>query len=545
MAQNAHRGEIAYYNGTVYTADGRCPKAEAFLVRDGRFHAVGGSEDVARCPNRVDLRGRCVIPGLVDSHCHALAGVSQALMRVAQIDAATTPERLGDALRAAFADRAPEDARPLAAMGLDLTRGTFSARDIDSAISDRAVVVLSGDGHALLLNSRAMETLGIDRDTEDCGADSYFERDGGGNPTGLVLEPPAMMRCKSLLDAAADAAADLTEPLGTVLDAYAALGYTTIFEAMSVDDGEASFPEALYRMDAEGRLPLRFSGSFGYHGEDVLPAREAVALLKGLQRRFSSEHVFWQTMKLFADGTVEERTALLYEPYADAPDTRGSEVTKERELAEAARRAAAAGFSVHIHAIGDRAVGNALRTLRGLGKIAGTKTVAHNQLYGAAEVAALSAAGDVFFQTTPHWAVADEYTERALGRERFLRQFPVATMLRGGVTVSFGSDSCLEPATANAFLGMYYAEARGDAERCKECYPPRSEGIGRLDSLRAYTINGARQLGLERETGSITPGKSADFVILDRDVMTCPLEELKETRAVATCFCGRMTAGEA
>ncbi|MBQ9721229.1 MAG: amidohydrolase family protein [Oscillospiraceae bacterium] len=540
MKQTLSGKETAFFNAAVYTMDEHCPRAEAFVVKDGRFCFVGRSEDVANHPNRVDLQGRCVIPGLIDSHCHAFAGVSRSLLNVVELDPATTPEELGEALLAALPENAYEDDTPLAAMGLDLTRGSFSARDIDSAIPNRSVAVFTGDGHALLLNTRAMEELGIDRNTEDYGRDSYFERDSEGNPTGLVVEVQAMLRCRSLLDAAANTDADLTEIFDGLLGAYAALGYTTIFEAMSVDNDDASRLEALRRMDGDGRLPLRVSASFGYHGEDVLPAKEAVGLLRNLRERFTSPHLSIETLKLFTDGTVEERTALLYEPYADAPDANGSEAAKELELAHAAALAAEEGMSLHIHAIGDKAAGRALRILRGV-KTKGTKTIAHNQLYGPAEIESIAAAGDIFFQTTPHWAVADNYTEQRLGPERYLRQFPVATMLRHGVTVSFGSDSCLEPETANPFLGMYYAEARGDAVLCRECYPPRSEGISRMDSLRAYTVNGARQLGLEEETGSITVGKSADFVILDRDIMTCPLPELKEMETSEVWFCGKRT----
>ena len=141
----------------------------------------------------------------------------------------------------------------------------------------------------------------------------------------------------------------------------------------------------------------------------------------------------------------------------------------------------------------------ALDALCALGPIAGTKTIAHNQLYRQQETARIVQAGDIFFQTTPHWATADDYTEARLGHERFLRQFPVGTMRRNGVTVSFGSDACLDRPMANAFEGMYDAAARGVDPAGLGCYPPREEGISRKEALIAYTIAGARQLGWEQE----------------------------------------------
>ncbi|MBO5561535.1 MAG: amidohydrolase family protein [Firmicutes bacterium] len=105
--------------------------------------------------------------------------------------------------------------------------------------------------------------------------------------------------------------------------------------------------------------------------------------------------------------------------------------------------------------------------------------------------------------------------------------------------MTFGSDSCLEPGTADPFWGMFYACARGNDELCKkECLNPESEAIGRMDALLAYTLNCARQLGMETETGSIVPGKSADFVITDRDIIGCHLKELRDTHAVQVWFRG-------
>lgn len=147
--------------------------------------------------------------------------------------------------------------------------------------------------------------------------------------------------------------------------------------------------------------------------------------------------------------------------------------------------------------------------------------------------------GGIFFQTTPQWMKNDDYTLSYLGEQRFAKQFQAGTMQRGGVTVTFGSDSCLEPETANAFVGMFYASARGDSAACgKECLPPQSESISRMESLMAYTVNAAKQLKLDYKTGSISVGKLADFAVIDRDVINCPVQELKKIKVEQTWFCG-------
>lgn len=193
----------AFYNGIVHTADDALPEAQGFIVKDGRFAFVGTDEEVIAYANRagiaerVNLQGRCVIPGLTDSHCHFLSGLQSAATNMIFLEETTKPEELG----AVLAGKAvPDDDGLVAAMGIDITNGTFSARDLDGQFPNRPVMVFSFDGHALLLNSKAMEQLGVNRETEDPDENSYFARDPEGNPTGLVIEIPAMMRCRVLLD---------------------------------------------------------------------------------------------------------------------------------------------------------------------------------------------------------------------------------------------------------------------------------------------------------------------------------------------------------
>ncbi len=527
-----------YCNGIVYTGDPENPFATAFAVEDGRFIYVGKNADPSGFEAAIDLNGGCVIPGLIDSHCHILAGLESAAADMRFIDSNTAPEQLGSVLLALLREKPAIDGRPVLAMGFDLTKGAFSAKNLDPAFPDKPVLVVSNDGHAALLNTVSMRLLGIDRDTEDPSESSYFMRDENGDPTGLVIEIPAMMQCRKLMEGSGKQ--DDHAILKELFAAYSTLGYTTVFEAMSLDSDDDHVLQALHSMDQNGQLDLRIVTSFGYHGEEYVTAENAAGLMATQCERFTAAHVFPNTIKLIADGTVEEYSALVYGPYLDGPNGCGSEIVSENDMKKAAQIAVDKGFSVHIHAIGDKAVSRALDVLCGLGPIGGTKTIAHNQLYRPEDIQRICDAGDIFFQTTPHWMKDDAYTRARLGDARYLSQFPVGTMVRGGVPVTFGSDSCLEEETANPFLGMFYACARGDKEACgSECLPPRAESLTREEALKAYTINGARQLGLEKETGSITPGKSADFVIVDRDIMNCTLQELKEAHAVRTYFCGR------
>lgn len=533
---------IAYYNGPIYTADCNNPIVNAFVVDDGRFVYVGAEDGIGECEEKIDLEGRCVIPGLIDSHCHMFAGVVSAAANMIFVEPDTKPSELGETILALLEESPVADNQTIVCMGIELPMGDFCSSNIDSAFPDRPVVVFANDGHALLLNSTAMEELGINRDTPDPSKDSYYVRDDDGDPTGLVIEIPAMRPCAKLISEISMEARRST--LKQVARAYTSLGYTGVFEASSIDSEDCENLVALFDIDQEGELPLRVSTSFNYGGEDSIELEDFLQVMEKCRANYSSANVLPNTLKLISDGTVEEQSALLFEPYCGAApegDNKnyGSEIVKYDEMKRAAELAADRGFSVHIHAIGDKAVCRTLDILTFLGDIKGTKTIAHNQLYRPEEIEKIIQAKDIFFQTTPHWATGDKHTLSVLGEDRYKMQFPIASALNGGVAVTLGSDSCLEEETSDAFKGIYYACTRGGSSLIEgQSLPPKEEAISRMDALMAYTINGAKQLSLGDETGSITEGKSADFLIIDNDIINCSLEELWETNVLETHFRG-------
>ncbi len=557
---------IAYYNGPIYTADCNNPIVDAFVVDNGRFVYVGSEDGIGECEEKIDLEGRCVIPGLIDSHCHMFAGVVSAASNMIFVEPDTKPSELGNKILALLEESPIPDNQTIVCMGIELPMGDFNSSNIDSVIPDRPVVVFANDGHALLLNTPAMKVVGISRDTPDPSENSYYVRDDNGDPTGLVIEIPAMRPCVKLITEISMETRRST--LKQVAQAYSSLGYTGLFEASSIDSEDCRNLIALVDIDQAGELPLRVSTSFNYGGEENIELDDFLQVMENCRTNYSSANVIPDTLKLISDGTVEEQSALLFEPYCtgepkesddssnaddsgDADDQPGSdsendkancgsEIVKYDEMKRAAELAADRGFSVHIHAIGDKAVCRTLDILTSLGDIKGTKTIAHNQLYRPEEIEKIIQAKDIFFQTTPHWATGDKHTLRVLGEDRYKRQFPIASALNGGVAVTLGSDSCLEEETSDAFKGIYYACTRGAESLIEgQSLPPKEEAISRMDALMAYTINGAKQLSLEDETGSITEGKSADFLIIDNDIINCSPEELWETEVLETHFRGK------
>jgi predicted amidohydrolase YtcJ len=536
MQVKANSEYRVFYNGKVYTADETLPYATAFVLKGNRFYCVGEDSEALEYGSGTDLKGRRVVPGLIESHAHMIGNAVTGGMNLFFIDPKTAPGDLPGALSEVRRRKEYADASVLTGMGIRLTEGTFSAADIDSAVPDKPVFLFSDDGHALLMNKKALALAGVSAETPDPGKGSYFVRDQRGEPTGLAVEIAAMQFC--LPACRHSDPGDLARKLDSAGREYARFGFTAGFDAATVTDGDPEILDFLKEYEASGRLHMRLFTSFVYYGEDQIPIAELLEGMKLARDSCSSELIHPTTLKMIADGTVENLSALMYEPYCVENGTCCTETFRTETMSAAARKAAEAGFNVHIHAIGDRAIDQAIEALSGIDRRNVTGTIAHNEVYTKQSIEKMTSPGNnIFFQTTPYWFVQDEHTERILGRKRMKYLFPAGSMARGGVKVTFGSDSLDGEICRNPFAGMFFAAVRGLPGQ-RICFPPESEGITMEEALKAYTINGAMQLGAADFTGSISPGKYADFVILDRDILQIPIRDVIHTMVDATYFNG-------
>ena len=258
--------------------------------------------------------------------------------------------------------------------------------------------------------------------------------------------------------------------------------------------------------------------------------------MTSVRDKYTSDTVRPTTLKLFKDGTLEDYSSLMFENFSDHSGE-GVEILDNDHMMAIARAAADKGFNLHTHAIGDKAISETLDLYRDLGDIEGTKTMAHVQILPEDGIQRFAEQTDVFYQTTPVWALGDEFTKSALGDDRYGRQMPLNTVSQNGTLLTFGSDAPVSNGLAgiNPFTEMYHAVKRGESD---DYDPPKSEGIDIATAIKAYTINGARQVNAGDEIGSITAGKSADFIVLDRDLLTVPTDEIKDTTVLQTYFKG-------
>jgi predicted amidohydrolase YtcJ len=342
---------------------------------------------------------------------------------------------------------------------------------------------------------------------------------------------------------------NIEDGLPAVMAMYAKNGVTSVQDAGFLCIPEDVGLTALSAMEKQGKLTMRFFTSYIYWGKSVESPEQAVAKAKANRAKYTSDLIRAETFKMFCDGTVEAQSASMLQDYMPPGKGKGHPDMQLDDMLALGHLAAPEGFSVHNHAIGDAAITMALDFQKALGPIEGTKTIAHVQVPPPDGVRRF-AEQDSFFQTTPVWFTEDPLSRRELGQERFMRQFPVGTLQRAGVKITFGSDCPVFPgaAAANPFYNIFCAVNRGSDKVWHlpgitttddfKLLPPASEALTAPQCVNAYTINAAEQVRAGGTIGSITTGKEADFVVLERDILTINPEDIKDVTVAATYFRG-------
>ncbi len=526
-----------YYNGKVYTADMEKPTATAFVVKDGNFVYVGSDQEALKYGIGSDMQGKRVVPGMIDSHCHSVLASAQTSLKMITVDNKLNLKDTLAVLKEKANDAEHKNLSVVLGIGFGTNCRPVTAAELDKAIPDRPAIIFSDDCHAYWFNTKAMKLAKLTKDTPDPipGA-SYYERDAKGNPTGYVVEGIAgisLMRKMNIFKE------DLVrKELLNALEIFAKNGITSICDAGFGLLTEEPAVRTLKKMERNGELTLRCYTSYIYFGDCVDSPEHAIKVMRDLRKNYTSDLIQPDTLKFIGDGTLEVQSAWMHEDYLPPAKGRGAATITMEEMIPIATMAAAEGFNVHNHAIGDAAITRALDFHKALGKIEGTKTICHVQVLPKDGVQRFSEQKDVFYQTTPVWLGADKFTEEVLGAERYQRQVPLASLIKSGVTVTFGSDFPVSGGEqgVNPFLNMWVAVNRATDDMIA---PPKSEAISVSDCVNAYTINGARQVGAADRIGSITVGKSADFVICSDDIFTIEPQKLKDVTVNKTFFRGK------
>lgn len=529
-------------NGVLATMDPARPAASAAVVEDGRFTFVGEgaeAEDYVRRSGRgpaetLDLEGAFLMPGFNDSHMHFIHYVRTKL--TVDLFGADSLAEVGRRLRRGLDLPGGGAERWLVGEGWNQELFTDekrfpTRRDLDRMCPERPVLILRSCFHIGVLNTRGLELLGLNRETAEQHG-SFVEREEDGAPNGIIKE--------NLLDdiKAGLPAPDLPEMLELTVRAQEDLfsqGLTSVqsddFKYAPPECGPYALMAGLRELADAGRLKLRIA-------EQALltePETMEEFFIREGEWSGGDERFRVSTVKILADGSLGGRTAYLRAPYADAPEERGLPIYRDQaELDRLVLAAHRRNMPAAIHAIGDGAAEMALRAIANARqaepRFKPRHGLVHCQVMGEEQLRQMKEL-DVTAYVQPVFLSSDMHiAPQRLGAERLAGAYAWRSMIEAGIRTSFGTDCPVEH--FRPLDGVYCAVTRRDLSGRGPFLP--EQAIPVEQALAAYTVGSAAASGEETYKGQIRPGMLADFIVADRNLLTCPPEELLTARILRT-----------
>jgi hypothetical protein len=520
--------DLVVRQANIYTA-ATPAKASAMAVQGGRIVAIGGETAVAPWIGDrtvvLDAAGRTVVPGLIDSHAH-LPGLGDALVGVKLVGTTSYAQVVG-----AVVERASTTPAGQWIMGAGWDQNDWPAqgfphhRELSAAVPDHPVYLERIDGHAALVNARALALAGIDEKTADPPG-GRIERDPSGRPTGVLVDHATSLVLAKIPPLDAE---ERQRRLLLAMRECARYGLTMVHDA---GIGAADLA-ALRALLERGRFPIRV-----YVMASVAAGLAEEVLARGPE---PGDRLMVRALKIVADGAMGSRGALMSEPYSDDPGNRGLETTPYQRIVELCRRALEAGIQVRTHAIGDLAN---TRTLDAYQMVFGGRprpelrwAVEHCQVVRPADIRRFAELGVIASMETTHATSDGPWAESRLGPERVRWSYAWRQFLDAGVQLVNGSDFPVEQ--VNPMLGFYAALTRRDPAGLLPAGGWRpEEKLTPDETLKSFTIAGAYTAFREADLGSLEPGKQADFVVLDRDVLAGAPEAILGAKVLRTVVAG-------
>lgn len=530
--------EVIVINADIRTMDAHMPRVQALAIAGGRVRALGSTEDIRALAGPgtkvIDAGGRLVLPGFHDTHLHVIEG-GQHYSQSVDLSEARTPAEV-ERLLAGFA--ATHD-RPWVEGGLYysgvLGDHNLSRAVLDAAVPDRPCFIMASDGHNGCINSRACEALGLDAATPD-PQNGHFVRAADGQPTGMLHERAVTWvteRMPPITDA------DYAQGVRFAQAHANRHGITGVLDA-SVEERHARVYRALVAEDA---LTVRVLATARVDASESTEG--ALARVTALRAQCQFPMFRIHSAKFFLDGVLENRTAAMIEDYSDAEGGNAPLMFNPQQINDMFTAFDAARFQIHVHAIGDLAVRAALDGMETARRVnapwPGLHQIAHIQCIDPADIPRFAELG-VVANIQPLWARHEpSVTDIALpfvgaARGRFMYAF--RSLRDAGALLALSSDWTVS--TLNPFEIIETAITR---------QPPRKEGnhpvfvpeerLSLAECVEGYTLNAARAGWRLDDTGSLSPGKWADLIMLDRDIYACSPYEIGDTQVLLTLLAGR------
>ena len=505
-----------YINGNVFTGDADNTWTEAFAVTDGKFAAVGTTEEIKALATDsdeiIDLYGTTVIPGLIEGHTHFGFMAAMHSLGYTEIPAGVT--ELDASLKQVkkfVADHPDYDQYVMGnfSQGLDL-----GAKELDEICADKPVACVGMGLHCVYVNSKFMEIGQITKDTPDAiPGETYYVRDEDGNPTGKIVELPQTWDAfQKAIKVDND---KVKEKYLELQDTYHSYGFTGIAEGGFLGLDEANMLDIITDIEKDGDLKMVVCPASIWYGHTVTDLEEVKERACSNKENYTTDLVRPGTVKMWADGTIGAHSALMREPYADK-DTCGVHLNTVEDLTACAEMCRDNDLNIHYHAIGDQAIENVLTAYEAVGETTGTKSIVHFQINAPDLIERASKIDGLIVNMTPTWSnVAVTEEVEPLGDRRNTNGLYKEAM-DAGITVNFGADSNGSESAWNPSMIMDVAMIRNPK---KEGFFLKGEPCSFEEAVCAYSINVAKERRIDSEFGSIEEGKFANFVIWDKETM--------------------------
>jgi hypothetical protein len=558
LSLSAAEPDLILHNGRIVTVDAAFSIREAISISSNKIQQLGSNADVLkmRGPKTqvIDLHGRMVLPGLMDSHAHpADAAMTEFDHPIPDMEtiadvlayirerARVQPAGSWIEVHQVFITRLQEQRYPTRA-------------ELDAAAPEHPVIFATGPDCAL--NTQAMKLSGIDRNFKVTdGGSGFAEKDSSGEPTGILRNATRYVKVQSAQRK--PTRQDHLTRVKELLDDYIAVGLTSVCDRNASEENISLYKE----LHARGKLPVRMSLSheMGSIGE--------VANIEAKIRAVANDPLFKNPndslriigIKMFLDGGMLTGSAYMRQPWGISeiysikdPTYRGVRFISPDRLVAFVRAAVTSGLQFTAHSVGDGAVHGLLDAYEEVNKETPVRNVhasiSHSNFMSREAVEQAARLG-VLMDIQPAWLYLDTRTlEKQFGYDR-LRYFqPLHTIFELGATAGGGSDHMQKIGSFrsinfyNPFLGMQTAITRRAKNFDRPLHP--EEALTREESIRFYTINNAKLLRCEEKLGSLEPGKLADLIIIDTDLLRCPDDQISKTKVLQTYLNGKLVHGD-